>query len=267
MLWGAVQALDLMSRWLPITDYPLPASALWLAEMALLIVGVIWWGVGVQRSASRHLNHGGSVLVALLAGLTGLGAFAWVGAFWWLSARHVAPDVWATLTGTTPPAQVEYDVTHEQIVLTGDLNFGSTRALRAALHANPNTRVVRLESRGGRVNEGLAMGVLLRDRGADTLVTGECSSACVTAFAGGARRMITAEAKLGMHSAGGVGASVQNIAAANRQSDAFITARGVDTRVIEKGAAIAHESIWFPPPATLLASGLATHYAHEVLKR
>jgi hypothetical protein len=267
LLWGLVQLLQFAARRVSLIDHPLPAAALWLAEMLTLIFGVVWWGVGVQRAATAHLDRGGSMLVALMAGLTGLAAFAWVGAFWWFSARHVAPEVWATLTGATPAAQVRYDAPRQRLVLTGDLDFGSTRALRAALDAHADVRVVQLESRGGRVKEGLALGALLRDRGLDTLVTGECSSACVTAFAGGARRLITAEARLGLHSAGGAGATAQSVAAANRDSDEFIAARGVDLRVVEKGAAVAHDAIWFPPPVTLLASGLATHYAHEVLKR
>ncbi len=228
------------------------------------MVGALWWGRGVQRAAFRHVDHGGSALVALTAGLTGLAAFFWVAAFWWLSARHIAPEVWATLTGATPPASVVRNA-QGHLVVSGDLDFGSTRALRLALDANPDVHVVQLESRGGRVKEGLAMGALLRDRGIDTLVTAECSSACVTAFAGGARRLITAQTRLGLHSAGGPGATAQNIAEANRESDAFMAGRGVDWRVLEKGAAVANDQIWFPPPYVLLASGLATHYAHEIL--
>ena len=53
---------------------------------------------------------------------------------------------------------------------------------------------------------------LILDRNKDTLVTGECSSACITAFAGGARRSIARDARLGMHSAGGRGVSAAMLA-------------------------------------------------------
>lgn len=264
LVWFSVQLLAWLGRRFPITDYPQGAAALWLLEIAILMAGALWWGRGVQRAAMEHVERGGSGLVALVAGLTGLAAFGWVAAFWWLSARHVAPDVWNTLTDATPPAAVSLEAPG-QLLLKGDLDFGSARALRRALDAHPEVRVVRLESRGGRVKEGLAMGALLRDRNLDTLVSTECSSACVTAFAGGARRLITAEARLGLHSAGGAGATAQDIAQANHESDAFIAGRGVDWRVLEKGAAVANHQIWFPPPYVLLASNLATHYAHEVL--
>jgi hypothetical protein len=45
---------------------------------------------------------------------------------------------------------------------------------------------------------------------------------------------------------------------ANRRSDAFMAARGVDARVLAIGAATANDDIWFPAHSVLLASGLAT---------
>ena len=261
LLWGAVQAISFASRQVPITDYPMASSVLWLLEVGVLIFGAIWWGTGVQRSAIDSIDQGGSMLLAVVTGLVGLGAFVWVAAFWYQSARHVMPEVWSTLVGSSPPAEVQLDARSNRLLLEGALEFGSTRSVREALDANPSVRVVRLESRGGRVAEGLALGTLLRDRGIDTIVNGECSSACVTAFAGGARRIIGPSARIGLHSAGGAGFSGETIAAANRRSDEFIAARGVDRSVLEQGAAVANDQIWFPSPQVLLSSGLATEAA------
>jgi len=261
LVWGSVQAISYASSKVPITDYPIASSMLWLLEVLVLIAGALWWGTGVQRSAIESVDRGGSMAVAVLTGIVGLGAFFWVAAFWFQSARYVMPEVWSTLIGSSPAAAVRLDTRTNQLALEGGLEFGSTRAVRDALDANPNVRLLRLESRGGRVAEGLALGTLLRDRGIDTFVNGECSSACVTAFAGGARRIIGAAARLGLHSAGGAGFSANTVASANRRSDEFIAARGVDQRVLEKGASIANDQIWFPPPQVLLSSGLATEFA------
>jgi hypothetical protein len=257
LVWGLVQLIELASRRFPLTEDPYIASALWLTEVALMIAGVLWWGVGVQRAAIRSVDHGGSMLVAAMSGLVGVGAFVWVALFWMQSARHVFPDVWATLNGTSMPAAVELEAP-TRLVVSGDLEFGTTLAVKAALDAKQGVQVVRLESRGGRVAEGLALGRLLRDRGVTTLVSGECSSACVTAFAGGERRLIAANARLGLHSAGGRGSNAVSIGEANRRSDEFIASRGVDWQVLEKGAAVSHDAIWFPARAVLLASNLAT---------
>jgi hypothetical protein len=257
LVWGSVQLVAFASRRVPLTEFPHAAAALLLLEIALLLAGVVWWGTGVMRSAARHISKGGSALVGLLTGMVGLGAFFWAAAFWWQSARYVMPDVWATLAGGAPPAAVLVE-TSTRLLISGDLEFGTTRATRAALDANPKITTIRLESRGGRVAEGLALGRLLLDRNKDTLVTGECSSACVTAFAGGARRSIGREARLGLHSVGGQGVRASDLAAANQRSDVFIANRGVEMRFLEEGAAVANDRIWFPPVSTLLVAGLAT---------
>jgi len=263
LVWGAVQLVAFASRRLPITDYPHASAVLWILEVLLLLPGAVWWGTGVMRSAARHVGRGGSASVALLTGAVGMGAFFYAGAFWWQSARFVMPDVWATLAGHAPPASVEIESpagAAARLLVSGDLEFGTTLAVRTALDANRDIVTIRLESRGGRAAEGLALGRLFLDRNKNTLVTGECSSACVTAFAGGARRSIGADARLGLHSVGGKGVSAVNLAAANQRSDEFITNRGVDARVLERGAATANDSIWFPPASVLLGSGLATEY-------
>lgn len=260
LVWGAVQAVRLVGVLFPYTEAPEAAALLWLAEVALLVVGIVWWGMGVQRSAVRSVDRGGSTVVALLSGVVGYGAFIWVGLFWLNSARHVWPDVKATLAGELRPAAVAPEG-GDRIAVVGDLEFGSTRALRQQLAQHPAVRTVRLESRGGRVAEGLALGRLIAERNLDTLVTGECSSACVTAFAGGTRRAIGPAAHIGLHSAGGAGVRAEHIDAANRRSDEFMAARGIDAALLAQGAATAHDSIWFPPAAVLLASGLATERA------
>jgi hypothetical protein len=239
LVWGAVQAARL--TFFPYTESPWAAALLWLLEVALLIVGVSWWGMGVQRAAIRSVDKGGSMFVAFLTGVVGYGAFIWVGLFWLNSARHVWPDVKATLLGDLHPAAITLEP-GGQLAVQGDLEFGTTRAVRQALAANPAVRTVRLESRGGRVDEGLALGRLLLDRNLDSLVTGECSSACVTAFVGGNRRMIGPAARIGLHSAGGNGVNAAH-------------------RVLAMGAATASDEIWFPEHAVLLASALATERA------
>jgi hypothetical protein len=257
LVWALVQAVRLVGHFFPSTEAPTIAALLWLVEVVVLVVGVAWWGMGVQRAAQQSAGEGGSPLVAFLTGVVGFGAFIWIGLFWLHSARHVWPDVKATLTGDLRPAAVALERA-DVLRVQGDLEFGTMRAVREALAANPAVRIVRLDSRGGRVDEGLALGRLIAERNLDTLVLDECSSACVTAFAGGTRRLIGPQARLGLHSAGGNGIATRLVDDANRRSDAFMAARGIDARVLEKGAATAHDAIWFPSHAVLLGSALAT---------
>ena len=137
LVWSAVQAIGFVSQKVPITDYPVASSLLWLLEVAVVIIGALWWGTGVQRWAIESVDRGGSMPVAALTGVVGLGAFVWVGVFWFQSARYVMPEVWSTLIGSSPPAAVQLDARSNQIVLRGGLEFGSTRAVRDVLDANP----------------------------------------------------------------------------------------------------------------------------------
>ena len=201
-------------------------------------------------------------MVAALTGIVGLSAFVWVGLFWFIGALRDARGL-VHAVGSSPPAGGWSTRAGIRSCWKAASNLAARALSGAALDANPNVRVVRLESRGGRVAEGLALGTLLRDRNVDTFVNGECSSACVTAFSGGARRIISANARVGLHSAGGAGFSANTIASANRRSDEFIAARGVDQRVLEKGASIKNDQIWFPSAQVLLGSGLATELASQ----
>jgi len=84
--------------------------------------------------------------------------------FWLNSARHVWPDVKATLSGDLQPAAVTLEP-GGLLAVQGAFEFGTMRVVREALAAHPTVRTVRLESRGGRVAEGLALGrAQLRDR-------------------------------------------------------------------------------------------------------
>jgi hypothetical protein len=260
LLWGAFTLLRYVHGQVDITERPTVAAVLWLAEVTVLLVGSLWWGVGVFRAAARHREQGGSPLVAWVAAAAGAAAFGWAGLFWMQSARHHAPEIWAIASGELKPAQITVDAAAREIVVEGDLEFGSKQALRTALERHPELRTVRLESRGGRAIEGLRIGQMLAERGLDTRVTGECSSACVTAFAGGTRRLIARNARLGLHSAGGINVTADEVARVNQEHDRFIYDRGVNWRVLDRGQAVAADSIWFPESVTLLASGLATDY-------
>jgi hypothetical protein len=260
LIWGLFTLLRYAQGRVDITERPTLAAVLWLAEVAVLLIGSIWWGTGVFRAAARHRDQGGSSLAAFVAAAAGIAAFGWAGLFWMKSARHHAPEIWAIASGELKPARISVDAARREIVLEGDLEFGSKQALGAALDRHPEVRTVRLESRGGRAAEGLRIGQMLAARGLDTRVTGECSSACVTAFAGGTHRWIARNARLGLHSAGGINVTADDIARVNEEHDRFIYDRGVNWRVLEKGQAVAADSIWFPESVTLLASGLATDY-------
>lgn len=253
LLGGLLALLDLL-------EHPRLAAFLVLAG-PVLYVGLGWcWLRAVRRAASRPVPTGrrsGVRGATVLLAVVGQGLLV---AYVLLDAQFMVRSLVDPMLGRTPLPTITLHDGGARLRLAGAFELGAKRALRKALDANPGVRMVELHSPGGLAVEGLAIGRLIESRGLDTFAPRHCHSACLMAFAGGTGRYITAATLMGMHSAGGPGATQDEIDHANRMSDGYLLARGVDPRVVEKAAYVPHDHIWVPEPWVLLASGLATDY-------
>lgn len=70
---------------------------------------------------------------------------------------------------------------------------------RAALADNPDVTELELNSSGGSVYAGQELAWIVMDYGLNTLVVGECTSACVDVFLAGSRRRMALGSKIGFH--------------------------------------------------------------------
>lgn len=77
---------------------------------------------------------------------------------------------------------------HKMVMLSDVIVAGDAARLEAALAQAGASPLVYLASRGGDVDEGMAMGRLLRKYNA-TVTHGYCASSCVFAFLGGTNRL------------------------------------------------------------------------------
>lgn len=236
------------------------AAVLVLAENVLFVVGGWIWLRAIGRAAARRTGEASVAWpsrLAQVAAVVAQLALAW----------HVMADVQYQVRWLIGPAlghSILPTVTvHDggsRLRLEGAFTLGAKQLLRQSLDRHPGVRLVELDSPGGLVVEGLAIGRLIEARGLDTFAPRRCHSACVMAFAGGTGRFISADTRMGMHSAGGPGATEEGVAEANRVADAFLRERGVDRHLVDKGSAVPYESAWIPEAWVLLASGLATDY-------
>lgn len=95
-----------------------------------------------------------------------------------------------------------YQVSEDGRTLTviGAVTDGYYNRFVSALNANPGIREIALGSDGGKVIEALKAGREIRLRRLDTVLFGDCFSACPLVFLGGVRRIVWApHPKLGFH--------------------------------------------------------------------
>ena len=132
----------------------------------------------------------------------------------WTAALALAT---ALACGAAPPASAEPDPSATRLYVTGQtLVFDTERdididaapaeivtediaAFRALLQRHPDVREVQLNSGGGSIYASSEIAWIVSDYGLDTLVEGECVSACVDIFLAGARRQMTLGSKIGFH--------------------------------------------------------------------
>ena len=239
------------------------AAAMASAALILaLITAAIWGFVGVARSARRADGvgvhpvwvHSATSVVALAAFMTaGNFAFetrAWLGYLLAIARNQIEqPRLTVSRDGTT----LRFDGTFE---------YGTTRAVRDVLDRHPGVSRVELRSPGGTAVEGLALGRLILDRHLATIVTESCSSACVTAYAGGSPRLLGRAGRLGLHSASRGAFDWQPDVDAMHAK--FLADQGIDTWLIEREMAVPNSDIWIPSQPLLLDSGLVDDLLNDL---
>jgi hypothetical protein len=96
--------------------------------------------------------------------------------------------------------EAEFEVDGKQLHVYGDIDVGFAERFEQALNENKFILEVTLGSGGGSVRDALLAGLLIRSRGLNTTIYGNCYSACPLVFLGGSRRIVwAAPHRLGFH--------------------------------------------------------------------
>ncbi|MGY2049268.1 hypothetical protein [Methylobacterium sp. JK268] len=183
---------------------------------------------------------------------------------------------WAAASlGAGPAAALVIEVQDGTMVLRGPIVPGDGAAFARAL-AEPEARGVRavsLDSGGGKVLEGIAIGRAVRRAGLATMVdaaAARCDSACTLIFVGGVRRYyvhgetvfegLSGRTGLGFHTAHRPGTRVEGSTLSERGSDImrrFYDEMGVP-RAADLVARAAFNTLYRPSGTTALQLGIAT---------
>ncbi|WP_143096251.1 hypothetical protein [Tranquillimonas alkanivorans] len=122
--------------------------------------------------------------------------------------RGIPTGLWVDV-----PPEVFYRADGTYLWIYGDVVSGFSDRLRDALAKHPEVRTVGIGSGGGSVKEAIRAGLLVRQMGLSTQLSGECVSACPIFFLGGVRRSIMRPyPRLGFHqvSIDGVGVPLEH---------------------------------------------------------
>jgi hypothetical protein len=253
---GIVTALDFAAA-------PEPVAIVTLAFLALASAIVIWQLVGVWRSAENYRARGGDKIWAQLAmGFTAVAAVRFVVGVILVQAP-IALEMLRIIDGDEEFSDFSVLVLKggEELSIEGPIGFGLTAKVDDALASFDNVRVVRLNSEGGRLAEAYRLGDRIRDRGLSTYVEGECSSACVVAFASGAERLLGPRARIGLNEVGFSGMAAQWSEPDRRRYIEFLKGQGVNAGFVNAAMRRGGEGMWYPAHDQLIDAGIASAMA------
>ncbi|MDH5255277.1 MAG: hypothetical protein OEW72_05110 [Gammaproteobacteria bacterium] len=145
-----------------------------------------------------------------------------------------------------------------EISVNGGLGFGVADAVERLLLANPGVRRIRLDSGGGALSEATRLRAVILERGLDTYTTRECSSACVSAYAGGRFRYLQRGARMGVHLPRNWEVLSSNpVDSGYRAELAYLRKRGLPDWFLENWIRTGSK-FWYPTEFQLVSSGLVT---------
>jgi len=218
-----------------------------IVVVGLLGAFIVWWCVGVWRSSNlsapaewaRFLAKLAVIVVAVafsgmyLAGLPQLISYG---------LDQIRDDTnYAENYVRLAPGGKEFQ-------LQGVISRPQVSELDKLIAAHPDTKLIDLNSIGGRLNSAFALEDLIERNGLDTIVTNECSSACAIAFMGGKRRFISWSAKMGFH-APQFFVDVNRDAAVQLQRNAV--KRGISPAFAQKAFPEEADELWYPSPSEM----------------
>lgn len=242
------------------------AAAISIAAFVLGIAIWVWSAVGIWRSAGYHTGRGGSSVWAALARIgVILGAITTFGQLVQSMPALIESASLATNNDTLgKPAKIVID--EEAIILAGPISLGTAENFSVALEANPQVRLLKLSSTGGRIGEAELLADLIRRRGLDVETVGECSSACTIALLAGAKRWRKRK-WIGFHQPSFPGAGPKERAQmTNALREVYLRA-GLPSSFVDKALKSSPEAMWYPNEMELYEANVLNHIPEGRMRR
>ena len=201
----------------------------------------------------------------------------------------IATTLFFIITATTSTAEdAKFKVEGDTLFYNTDkpdldkdyITYSDTESFRKFLGGNPEILNVDLNSRGGSTEAGLEIARVVSDFQVDTIVSTECSSACVAIFFAGKDRRLLAGGLLGFHRPEWAVDDLQKFYDKYKleegwadafgfsnwlQEETFYVAgkifknyaeAGVNASFVAETLSINHDQIWYPSRQELVSAGV-----------
>lgn len=267
----AVQALfaalaSALVAWLADHADSRPSAAVGILMHLTLYVLWGWGALGAWAASNRHAGRGGSAGWAAAAKVAL--AFGLLSILMKLPAEvRAVGEQWELARGEQfgSDAMVYVAAQGQAVVVHGYLSDGTVQALARVLDGAPEAHTVVLHSAGGWTRQGRLIAALVAERGLNTHVAHECSSACTIAFLGGKARSAAPAAKLGFHTFKSVGGDDRTIA---HEVRSVYGGFGLSQAFISKIVTTSYATMWYPRAEELLAEHVLTErpgFGHDTV--
>lgn len=242
------------------------SAAISIAAFALGIAIWVWSAVGIWRSAGYHTGRGGRNVWAVFARIAViLGAITTFGQLVQSMPGLIESASLATNNDTLgEPAKILID--KDAVILAGPIALGTAENFAEVLEANPQVKLLKLSSIGGRIGEAELLADQIRDRGLDVETVGECSSACTIALLAGAKRWRKRK-WIGFHQPSFPGAGPRERAQMKNALRQVYLRAGLPNSFIDKALTSSPEAMWYPTEQELYEANVLNHIPEERLIR
>lgn len=241
------------------------------AGIGVTLAGVGWWCKGMYAMSNRLLSK--QRLVAALIVFLIPCPIAWQLVSSWSVGfvQSVNHELAVSARSSRQVEQWEHRPINvmafpelHRLSVTGDIGWGSAKALAKVLENYPDIHLIELESPGGFVHEANLIVDHIQKREMDTLVRGRCMSACTELFLAGKRRFVGPDARFGFHQAGFEGRDRNTEwSISEYESSIFYRSKGVSQDFADKALNTSYYSLWKPHVLDVKLKGFATDWWSE----
>jgi hypothetical protein len=150
--------------------------------------------------------------------------------------------------------------------IDGHLTINLAEAFTALINNHPDVNQISITSPGGRIDTALQIASIISERKLNTVVVGECSSACTIIFLSGKTRMFDIDATLGFHSPSVLGLSDTEARVRSPEVTDVYEAAGLSEAFISQALRTASTKMWYPSDEILIEAGAVNSFTKARFK-